>query len=552
VARIRALMVDDNERNLHTTLRRIVREIPWDIDWETTTSTDEARDLIMLSSQPFDLVIADLMFPREDLPDELEPRGLELIREARLRSPHTFILAISIGPVDVRDLMDRARQYGAHHVVRRIEFSTDSLVHSPAAIAAEIQTHLLDNGTVTTCEVKADPNDPGIQGLLDQVGEATVARLYTRILEAGGHQADRIDLRFLTPGASGAAVCAATAHLPGTRVSHILKLSQARDQLTREAERGRRAAQVFPPNLLIQHNPQHTMGPVNGWYALGGPFVGRGITLRNWLLSSQPSSVAVGDLMEELFIDGLGDVYAGGRPESAELADSFAFRPYRQQSILQVINELSEALERDDGGGLGAEAGSLIRDLRTFVTQRRLPGGASYRDVARETYICYQHGDLHAGNVLVSPGRHDRPLLIDSSHCGTAHWASDLACLAADLLMHSVDAGTESMLFTGFSTWRELAGRFGSGEPVLVAQTATPATAAGLAALSWLAGNMHRVTPAMSPGFTRSRYRWEWHVAFARALLRCTSHTDIPHAKRALALVAAYDQLTAAAAAAPA
>jgi CheY-like chemotaxis protein len=548
VARIRALMVDDDERLLDRTQARIDREIGWEIDWEIATDVEEGRRLIT-SSAPFDLVIADLMFPREDFPGQLEPRGLDLVREASRRSSHTFILAISIGPEHVHDLMERARQFGAHHVVRRIEFSTESSVHSPAAIAIQIQTHLLDNGTVSTCEVRADPRDPGIQGLLHQVGEATVARLYAKILESGGHQAERIDLRFLTPGASGASVCAVTAYLlEARRMSHILKLSQAKDQLVREAERGKRAAEVFPPNLLIQHRPEHTVGPVNGWYALGGPFIGRAITLRSWLQSAQPA--AVGDLMEELFLDGLGDVYADGQAEPVDPSDSFAFTPYRQQCILQVLDELTEALERDDGGGLGQEATAiLVRDVQAFVTERRLPNGMPHRAISHETYTSYQHGDLHAGNVLVSTGLHDRPLLIDTSHCDPAHWATDLVCLAVDLLMRSVDAGTESMLFTGFRNWRKLAARFGAGQADLAAQTTTPATSAALAALSWLATNLNRVTPAMRPSFAQSTYRWEWHLALARSLLRCTYHADIPHAKRALAFVAAHDQLNAAAAA---
>ena len=549
--RIRALMVDDDPRLLNSTQTRIGREIGWEVDWKSATDVDEGRRLIASSVPPFDLVIADLMFPREDFPDQLEPRGLDLIREASRRSSQTFIVAISIGPEHMHDLMDQARQLGAHHVLRRIEFSTVSTLHSPAAIAADIQSHLLDNGTVSTCEVRAEPHDPGIQGLLHQVGEATVARLYAKILESGGHQAERIDLRFLTQGASGASVCAVTAHLTGNRrMSHILKLSRAKDQLVREAERGKRAAEVLPPNLLIQHRPQHMVGPVNGWYALGGPFIERAITLRNWLRSAEPSETAVGDLLEELFIDDLGDVYADGQSELSEPSDCFAFTPYRQQCILQVLDELTEALAREDGGALGEEAtGNLVRDVKAFVTERHLPSGIPHRDISHDTYICYQHGDLHAGNVLVSTGRYNRPLLIDTSHCGMAHWATDLACLAVDLLMRSVDAGTESMLFTGFSTWRELAVRFGDGESDLTAQTRTPATSAALAALSWLGANLHRVTPVMQPSFTESQYRWEWHMALVRSLLRCTYHADIPHAKRALAFVAAYDQLTAAAAA---
>jgi CheY-like chemotaxis protein len=552
VARIRALVVDDNPKLVDSMKTRIGREIDWTVDWEHATNVDEGRRLIASSTTPFDLVIADLMFPREDFPDQHEPRGLDLIRHASLRSRNTFILAISVGSEYMPDLMDQARQLGAHHVVRRIEFSTASSVHSPAAIATEIRTHLLDNGTVATCQVTADPRDPGIQGLLRQVGEATVARLYAKVLEeAGGQQADRIELRFLTPGASGASICAVSAFLDGARrASHILKLSQTKDLLVREAERGKQAADVLPPHLLIQHRPQHVVGPVNGWYALSAPYMGRATTLRGWLLSSPaPSAEAVGELLEELFVDGLGDVYAEGRPESAKPLDSFAFTPYRQQCILQVLDELTEALERGDGGGLGPDAAVLARDLKAFITSKRLPGGISQRDIPRETYLCYQHGDLHADNVLVSTGMRNRPLLIDTSHCGKSHWATDLAWLAVDLLMRSVDAGTESMLFTGFSTWRELALRFGAGEPELAAATGTPATTAALAALSWLATNLHRVTPAMQPSLIESKYRWEWHMALARSLLRSTYHSDIPHAKRALALVAAHDQLTAAAAA---
>ena len=193
------------------------------------------------------------------------------------------------------------------------------------------------------------------------------------------------------------------------------------------------------------------------------------------------------------------------------------------------------------------ETNSLTYDLRAFVTQRRMPGPTGRRPLPPETFVCYSHGDLHAANVMIPTGRLPPPQLIDTSHTGMAHWATDPAWLAADLLMRSVDAGTESMLFTGFGTWRELAGPVRAGQADLTAVTATPATEAALAALSWLATNLHRVTPVMQPSLAESDYRWEWHLSLARNLLRCTYHTDIPHAKRALAFAAAYDQLNAAA-----
>ena len=253
MARIRALIVDDDLRLVENMKNRLGREIGWDVEWEAAIEVDEGS-----GSWPrrlaVRLVIADLCC-REDVPDLDDPRGLDLIKDARLpfsahaSSGHQHRARIS------------ARPHGGRQALRVPIMSSgaassapQSTVHSPAAIAAEIRGHLLDNGTVSTCEVAANPLDPGIQGLLQQVGEATVARLYAKVLEAGGHQTDRIELRFLTPGASGASICTVTAQVDGIgRMSHILKLSQVKGLLTREAERGRRAAEVLPPPLLVQH-----------------------------------------------------------------------------------------------------------------------------------------------------------------------------------------------------------------------------------------------------------------------------------------------------------
>lgn len=557
MTQIRALVVDDQPRlidSIRTRLgreigRELGREINWTVEWETATDVDRGQQLLESTAAPFDLVVADLLFPREDFPDELEDRGLDIIRTARQHCAHAFILAITTGDDRLHDLLDDARKEGAHHVVRRNDFSTTSQVHSPAAIARKIREHLLDNGTVRPYAVAADPGDPGVQGLLQQVGEPTIARLYARMLEAENRHTDRIELRLVTPGASGASVCGVTALVDGIPVSHIMKLSKAEDVLAQEAARGRQARDAFSSSLLVQHQPPQAVGPVNGWYALGSPLVERATTLRQWLRSgdSPPAPDAVADLMEALFVDRLAPVYARGEFRSLPLLQSFAFTAYRQQVILRVLDELKEALERGDGGALGSETEGLVSDLTAFITQRRLPGATGQRPIPPDTYICYSHGDLHAANVMVPTGRHPPPQLIDTSHTEIAHWATDPAWLAADLLMRSVDAGTESMLFTGFGTWRDLARKFGAGKADLTAVTTTPATEAALAALSWLATNLHRVSPVMKPSLAESSYRWEWHLSLARNLLRCTYHTDIPHAKRALAFAAAYDQLHAAA-----
>src|SRR5580692_2207148 len=106
--------------------QRLGRALGWDIDWQTADDVHRGLYLLASASSPFDLVIADLMFPRGDLPDLDDAGGLELIGDASRRSSHTFILAISTGRDQLPDLMDDARRAGANHVARRNEFSTTS------------------------------------------------------------------------------------------------------------------------------------------------------------------------------------------------------------------------------------------------------------------------------------------------------------------------------------------------------------------------------------------------------------------------------------------
>ena len=541
---IRGLIVDDTQAWINVVVERLDREFgkfDWKIIWEQAENPD--KGLRLISAFAYDLVVADLLFFREDFPEQTEPRGLEVITEAKKCSAHTFILAISVGDDYYPDLLADARRRGAHHALLRNEFSINSKEHSPAAIADEISTHLVHNGTVEICKVTADEFDPAVQGLLRQVGSATLAALNRKILEANGNSARQAHVRFLTPGASGASVCVITSEIgESSRVRQVLKLSRAGDLLEKEAYRGQRAADLLPTHLLVPYRPIQPVGPVNGWYALGAPLVDRATTFRGWLATG-PSVTDIGEVLEMLFIQGLGRTYAEATKVAASPLGSYVFEHYRQRRILHALDELIEALERPDGGNFANGTSDLVTELTAFVTENRLIR-ALRKSIPQYTYFSYAHGDLHGGNVLVTEGRRPLPLLIDTAEFGKAHWATDPACFAVDLLMSSVDAGAESMFFTGFDTWRQLALRFSNGLGDLTAMNSSNGTVAALAALSWLAVNLPRFCPELQDEKAAASHRWEWHVALAAYLLRASYRTDIPPPKRAVALVAAHDQLT--------
>lgn len=552
---IRALIIDDDVENCASVRRRFdqqFRRLRWDVDWAEANDPDAAQRIITSDPAQFDLFVIDLLYKRADLGDDhCEPRGFELIAEARERFPDAYILAISTGDSTGSrpDLFEDAKRLGARRAIRRVEFSVDSKENSPAAVAAEIHAHLLDTGTASSIQVAADDHDPNIQSVIYAAGGVvTLSRLYSRILAAAGHSARAMEIGYLAPGASGAFVCAVDAYLDDLKapVHHVLKISPDRDALIREAQSGDVAATVLPTWLVIRQQPERPVGPVNGWYGLVSQLQSRATTLRGWLRDG-PSRTGVSNVFEALFTDGLGIMYHETHAESGPAGELLQVPLHRQRFVLHAIAELSPAITHRDGCAV-PDISQLTEDLTAFITEGRV-GNATRRRLAQTTYTTHSHGDLHAANVLVTSGKRPAPLLIDMNSFGQRHWATDPAHLAVDLLMRNIDSGAYSMFFSGFATWREQLARIGLLEPIRTEAADSAANRAAIDALNWLTANLRAFCPTLKTDGDFAKHRWEWHVALAVCLLRTTYHLTIPGPKRAVAVVAAHDQLTEAAAA---
>lgn len=543
---IKGLIVDDSKRCMESVRRRLDPQFErygWTVNWHTESDAGVAHHLVR-TVEPFDFAVVDLLFDRDDLPDQNESRGLELITEIRERSERTFIFGISAGDPRRLNLFDDATRLGANHVAHRGQFTTESTEHSPAAVCAAIRTFLLNNGTVCEAKVWADENDPAVQSVLFRVGKQTIAQLYGQILEANGHRSRSIQVSCLGPSASGAEVCAVTAEVDdiGT-FRHVLKMSTARTELRKESERAVLAGALLEPRFFVRHDPEYLVGEVNGWYALGAPLLERASTLRKWLAGG-PAAGAVEDVFEALFLEGVGRVYTTNiRREDNCALDNYRFAHYKQQQILQAIDELQEALVRPEGGNL-TDTAALATDLSSFIRDTTLKN-APRHELPTRTYATYSHGDMHCANILIYQGKRPTPTLIDASDFGIAHWAKDPARLAVDLLMRSFDTGADSLFFNRFATWRELAAQIGDLAQPLRATCPLPATRAAFTALNWLVTNLRAFCLPLATDADFARNHWEWRLALASWLLRNTCYVDVAAPKRAVAIVAAHDQLTA-------
>lgn len=549
---IRGLMVDDLEKNRNSISLRLNQQLEakgWSVTWTMVGDPNEAHRLIV-DEPPFDLFVIDLLFDREDMDDD-EARGLELVERACAIAPNAYVFVISNGDNHRRDLFSRATELGAHKVLRRAEFTTESMSNSPPVVAAAIRDHLLGNGSVVEVDVCADGTDPAVQALLFDVGKATLTQLHRLILEVTDDVTDTVQVKCLIPGASGASVCTTTAQVRrGPTVHHVLKVSRTPEALFRETRGVLRARQQLPQRFVVPVQPEWPVGPVNGWYATGAHLDRDALPLRRWL-GSGPAPESVCDLFDLLFSDCLGTLYDATVEDCGSTALSLlALRYQRQCFVLKALEELEPLLVHPRGAGLD-DVGQVLADVGSFVTEGRLPG-VQERNVPRTSQVCVSHGDLHGGNVLVYPGRRPSPALIDFSEFGKAHWALDPARLVVDFLMYGIDAGAESAFFQGFPVWRRLVADVGGLSAELHAVSCDAATTACLGGLGWLTSQLRQICLQLRDDADFRRNRWEWHLALASQLLRMCYHGDMPPPKKVAGLVAAHDQLLAAAAALPA
>jgi len=539
-------------------------ELGWSPSWETAADAREARLILGGPDRFFRLIVVDLAAggPCD---------GLDLVEEARECFPDAFILAV--GPQGAPGdpwpkLFADARYRGAHRVLRRNDFEAGSPGGGPRAIASAVHDHLLEAGVFDPIAAVYDEDDPHVLALVHEVGEPALVGLYLRVLEIRGWSARRMRIRFLAPGSagpaaiegragpSGAAVYAVEsevrgAGLPaeGLRVHHVLAVDRDRGALSEEAKRGVAAATLLRGSPLVRQEPGYPVGPVGGWYALVSRVHGQPRTLSRWLAAG-PEPQRIEDLFEALFTDGLGGLYADTLDPGGSAAALFWAPPHVQRRIASALDELGPALSNPLGCGL-ADAARYVERLRAFVLEGRIGAGPELSATSplpsRPTFRVHSHGNLTADTVLVSyDSRHPQPTVIDTRRFGPAHWAADPARMAADLLLRAVDGGIQGAFFTGLPVWRALAGRLGRLEPLDEAAGRDQGTVAALRALSWLTRNLRGFNPAVAAELDFEAHRWEWHAALAGEFLCGAADPSLPTPKRALAAVAAYDQLSAA------
>lgn len=102
------ILVIDDEESVRFTLQDILEQE----NYEVTVANDGVEGAALFTTEPFPLVITDLLMPEED--------GLQTILKLKKDYPDTKIIAITAGGrLDISSLIDMARKLGADHVIEK-------------------------------------------------------------------------------------------------------------------------------------------------------------------------------------------------------------------------------------------------------------------------------------------------------------------------------------------------------------------------------------------------------------------------------------------------
>lgn len=541
---IELLFVDDEEDNFTTVRQRLVQcfdDLGCPVRLTFEHDPDEACRMIADRQSPYQVVVADLLFKRGGAVDradaELDSRGLDVIKDARRTSRKTVLVAITQGWLKQPDLQSRATKAGADIVLLRP--SLLNLHGGPQGLVDEIYSLLCERELVEAGpEVEID-DDPGIQTVDVDTGPATLRLLLADLLGGYDSKPERATLSYVAPGNTGAHVVSAKVLFSGgERRSYLVKLSRDQEALEREHRNVEWVSGLYRPDLVVPPiwNNRMPVGPRNKWSAVVYAFADAAVPLRDWLSRSDTTAVSVDAFLDQLFFH--GGLAAGYQqlpePEPGDKPiNILRLPPFRRIRLRRTVEDLAQALSHPMAGAL-TDAPQVLDELERFSRNASF-GGLSPEETPVALRLVEAHGDLHGANVLVTSNRRgQRPAVIDLADFGPHHWAADIARLTADILLECLDGGVGSMLWQRFGQWRELARSLG--------QLAPPPdvdNVAVVAAFTWLT---ERRVELMHP-IADPAHVWEWHVALAEQLLRGASKPGRPHPKRALALVAAYDQL---------
>jgi hypothetical protein len=512
---VKCLFIDDNANDL-TNFSFLLMEA-WEslgtgfqLEVVPKATYDEGLQEIRASGYTYKIFVIDWFYK---IDGEEKPRGRILIQQVQKHAPTAAVVVLTAVPA--------AKFTAADLLGVDASVAKDDVEQGGETVLAEALAKAwvkVDSAPPDDANVAVSGDSLALREIVERVGKGRLSVLLQRLNKS---QPEKIVMKYVAPGFSGAAVLRADMTLKSGAKQVLLKIARDRDKLDRERLR-RDDTALFPPGTFIPADP---IAPVEsgGWFAIQAGFSVDAQTL----LESVTSGTIVGSVLGSL-TDTLSRVKKNTttRVDQPVLVAYEAILPLSRRARAEnAAVELVRLAEKYAAHPVYDAALELIRH------GLQLPDVAGER-IQPSTFRCLSHGDLHARNILVDS--RDVPLLIDASEIGHLPWPADLARLLVDLFLSGWSFGVESHDWAALNDWHTSFVRLMKEQDFVVGD-ANKVVAHVVKTLRAAVFQIHSDID--------SRRAWEFWLAVALELIRSTYRIDLPAPKRVLALLAADTML---------
>ncbi|GAA2851582.1 hypothetical protein Acy02nite_35170 [Actinoplanes cyaneus] len=548
----RGLIVDNELENIEYVQR--VMDFGFSVlgDWRVrwSTAVDPIQAINLMRDEDFDFALIDFELDKGDT-------GLSVVKELRHRRDDCFILVLTGKSDSYPDFLDDSKHAGADHAIIR----TNQLTVTPSAkggegkwdatsVARRIRRRMRVSGHADGFKI-VFAEEAGVQSMLHSLGEPPGEHVNARkrgeliartlVIECLEREDDRdttLTVHHLAAGRSGAHVCKVVRVAPDQgEESFFLKIGLGQAGLAAEKAANETAARVLGSTVLIRLDPELRTDESSGYSAIAAELVNDAVPLNEWLRQPGATADQAVELADDLHGHQLIGLLQPSLRRKVPTGDWLTVSPVLRLRVQDSLAAYTEVWKSEHGAGQ-ADAETKAAALLAFVHDGTLPG--TDRDRPGDTVPHARgFGDLHSGNILVQSLSRPRPLLVDASHFGVHHWATDVTRLLVDLVLHVRRPGVESMLWTEVTA----DAAFASGLCHCTTSPATTDVNPVDAYLNHVVSQRKRYLRLDQLEPREKDWHWQWHVALAREFLRLGSRPGLLPTRAVVAMIAAASHL---------
>jgi CheY-like chemotaxis protein len=525
------LYLEDDDDDFDTFKQIFERAMrPYKLTIDRAKNPTEAFQKLDARGDEIDILFADLLMPGSK-------EGLNVVEYATRYYSDILIIGVSkAGGSDPGAVDEFKRRAGEvswlfdKRLLKGDDYSFERIREEIISVAIDKGFDLSEGEEV---KVEWEHGIPGKEKLDAEIDSIGIGRL-RKILEMISPESEVFTPYYVAPGFSGASVL----RVRGTNAAGkqprnlIVKFSPDRSKLEKELlgapREGQPSSDIYVPYIHEEEPWEY-----DGIYAIAARFEDDALTLEEWL--NDPTinpKDTVGDVFNELFIQGLGKAYAEGNDLVGVTAMELLTPSIRTRARILISLDLIESLLTDISVDINLK---LVKDFVRLNGQINTHPAAVY---PRGTYTCWSHGDLHTRNILIGSSVRSRPRLIDTANRAEQHWASDPARLCADLWITNWDRKPKSYFWDQLDTWREQIRLWMNNGDIPLEEEAPNRRV--FEALAWIRDNLANLFDLSKTELAK----WQYDLALALEFLSMSAYPDVPMPKRCLGVLAANDILT--------